>query len=140
MAACEIPLAAASVLKSSSHAWKLPVPQGPASAALVDIVSAALTARTRRKIIEICTDWLRSGEETGRYVGGNRGQNKAWAASRARWDHPRAACGTAGHPSTGGSRMLLGALRSTRRPCAAMETMQLGNRPRNAARGEGEAG
>ena len=41
MAACEIPLAAASVLKSSSQLAKLPVPQVAASAGAAGIASTA---------------------------------------------------------------------------------------------------
>ena len=39
IAACEIPLAAASFLKSSSQAWKLPVPQAAANAGAAGIAS-----------------------------------------------------------------------------------------------------
>src|SRR6202011_1209662 len=72
-------------LNSWSHAGKLRVPQGTASAALAKMVSPMLTAKTQRKIIEIRTDWLGSWRDrTTGYVGANRGQNKAWA-SQARW-------------------------------------------------------
>ena len=41
IAGCEIPLAAASFLKSSSQAWKLPAPQAAAKAGAAGIVSTA---------------------------------------------------------------------------------------------------
>jgi len=62
MAACEIPLAAASVLKSSSHAWKLPVPQGAASAGGPDIIMTALRVaalKRQRKTKEFRTESIR---------------------------------------------------------------------------------
>jgi hypothetical protein len=65
-------LAAASVLKSSSHASKLPVPQ-LAAAAAAGITSTALIAialnRNRKLILK--------------NVGGNGGQNKAQAKRRS---------------------------------------------------------
>src|SRR6266404_6986709 len=69
MADCEMPLEAASDLKSSSHAPKLPVPQGAASTDAAGIIRTALNAmaldRHRKLILQ--------------NVRGNRGQNKAFA-------------------------------------------------------------
>src|SRR5437899_8852198 len=49
MADCEIPLAAASFLKSVSQASKLPVPQDAASADAAGAVRKALTANARKR-------------------------------------------------------------------------------------------
>src|ERR1700756_3575905 len=67
MAACEIPLVAASALKSSSHAWKLPVPHGAASADALDIITTAPTVaalKRQRKTDEFCTESIRFYRET----------------------------------------------------------------------------
>src|SRR4249920_1860414 len=55
-----MPFAAASVLKSSSQAWKLPVPQGAAAAEVAGIATIALNTSSHRRIIEIGTESLRS--------------------------------------------------------------------------------
>src|SRR3982074_3795276 len=69
IADCEMPLDAASVLKSSSHAAKLPVPQGAAGTDAAGIIRTTLNAmaldRNRKLILQ--------------NVSGNRGQNKALA-------------------------------------------------------------
>ena len=55
MAACEIPLAAASLLKLVSHASKLPVPQEAASAGAPGRLSTALSANAlirRREVVD----------------------------------------------------------------------------------------
>src|SRR5712671_7995989 len=66
IADCEIPLAAASFLKSSSHAPKLPVPQGAACADATGIDRIALTAsvpKSKRGVIgATCTEKIRHHE------------------------------------------------------------------------------
>ena len=51
MADCEMPLDDASVLKSSSHASKLPVPQDAANADVAGAIRTALTAIINPKFI-----------------------------------------------------------------------------------------
>src|ERR1700722_13424049 len=86
-----MPLAAASALKSASHASKLPVPHGTAAIEVVGNKTPTASAR-RRKRRGIKGRLLRNrfaDRKDNRMrlnVCGNRGQNKAWpdrmAASR----------------------------------------------------------
>ena len=80
---CEMPLAAASFLKSASHASKLAVPQDAAKAEAAGIISTALTAKVlnrKRGVTRIRTridSRLKRDNWVTHNVRGNRGQNKA---------------------------------------------------------------
>src|SRR6267154_3582799 len=95
IADCEIPLAAASFLKSASHASKLPVPQDAANAEAAGIISTAPTARVlrrEREVIGTLSSEMVLNEERAPAAGnlcGNRGQNKAQGSRwfRARLKH-----------------------------------------------------
>src|ERR1700730_530377 len=84
MAACEIPLAAASLLKLVSHASKLPVPQVAASAGAAGRLRAAPSANTRsrrREVVGATNAEIRLAlgpvRRAVQNVGVNRAQNMA---------------------------------------------------------------
>src|ERR1700754_3120850 len=119
-----MPLAAASFLKSSSHAPKLLVPQGgAATAGAVDIIRTALNNMGLDRNLKLIL----------RNVSGNRGQNKAVV---------RLIVLVVVHQTAGrefdqrfNDRSFSGW--AIRRFCGAMETGWPGNPPPNAARVSG---
>src|ERR1700681_3290943 len=124
MADCAMPLEAASDLKSSSHAPKLPVPQGAAGTDAAGIIRTALNAmaldRNRKLILQNAS--------------GNRGQNKALAGLTVFViGRPSAIDGRCDDKGFSGWWLI-------RRSCAATGTGWPGNPPPNAARAShGEA-
>ena len=140
--AWEIPLAAASVLKSASHASKLPVPQGTAAeAGTTNAAKTAQTARAERTIREgsrartEIDSLLRTDGSIARNVRGKRGQNMA---SRCRCNEQHATLAplteaAAGRQTTGGLDRDYPLAGATRRLCAARRTRPPGNPQPNAA-------
>src|SRR5437763_3561326 len=87
MAACEIPLAAASLLKLVSHASKLPVPQEAASDGVPNRLSTAQSANALirgREVVDATGAGIRFTWDVGyravQNVSVNRGQNMAMSA------------------------------------------------------------